>query len=217
MQRKKFKRLLYGRLDPLAIWGSGYLCPGKLQDSLFLNVLALRGELSASRFAPPKDGPICLGDPGLLMSRFINRPKASSGIVVAPHLANRGNSQLCEFLATCKFPYQLLDLTSDPIRVVRAIASAELVISSAMHPIIVAHSYSVPAVWADFGPGLEGSDYKFLDYYSSLALRPEKWVPHSPTRPYDSPPFSLAYDNQPDPIKILSIQKILAQRLTDYF
>lgn len=52
---------------------------------------------------------------------------------------------------------------------IREIASCDMVISTSLHGLIVAHAYSVPALWAENKP-LIGDRSKFFDYFSALGI-----------------------------------------------
>jgi hypothetical protein len=114
----------------------------------------------------------CLGDPGLTLSHFYKndeiKKKYEYGI-----LLHMGDIQLLfdyfdvEFVKKCC----IIDIrTGDFEKLSKDICSCNVIISSSLHGIIFAHSYSIPTIWIELSESSlcsEKSDYiKFFDYFS---------------------------------------------------
>jgi hypothetical protein len=62
-------------------------------------------------------------------------------------------------------------LNSNPSFVIADIVRHDMVFSSSLHGVIVAHAYGVPAVWIRQSDRLGGDGTKFEGYYESLGLQ----------------------------------------------
>lgn len=172
---KKFKRYCLSLGRPLNIWGMGFLQPGSRISSNFLKIHALRGMHSKERFGIRS--PLPLGDPGLLVPLIYDFKRESTNqILCLGHLhdtqANKWIDHIREINPDKKIVH--LCLSNDVKKVVYEIARSEAVVSSAMHPLIVAQSYEVPFMWVNCGENLHaGNRYKFEDYFSVFNMTPE--------------------------------------------
>ena len=53
------------------------------------------------------------------------------------------------------------------------VLACEMIVSTSLHGVIVAHAYGIPAVWADFSEAatrIQGNHVKFLDYFASVGI-----------------------------------------------
>lgn len=150
------------------VWGSGiinrdhHIAPAKF--------LAVRGPLSRARILEMgMDCPEVYGDPALLLPTIYSPdiPKKYK-LGVIPHYTEFGRAK------------EIFDKTKD-IKVVNLftnnieyttdeILKSELVLSSSLHGLIVAHAYGIPAVWIKIADKLFGDDTKFKDYYTSVKM-----------------------------------------------
>ena len=146
------------------VWGTGFMnedcVSALLQKSAKLDVRAVRGPLTRNKLVSA--GYICpevYGDPAILLPLFYNPmvQKISGKVVIIPHHSKLG-----------KYAHQydnVLDTyTNDWHKFVLEIKSAEKVISSSLHGIILAESYGIPCVWLNDIPD---SPFKYEDYYQS--------------------------------------------------
>lgn len=169
----------------MSVWGSGFISPPntlvKRPDNLSemfyrrMNFLAVRGEITKSRVEKilnKKLDNIVLGDPGLLASKLIDASsvikKHSLGII--PHYVDKHSSIFTDINANIKGS-TIIDVQDDPVKVIRNIAECEVIISTAMHGLIVADSLGIPNKWCVCSDKLTGGNYKFIDYYSSLNIK----------------------------------------------
>lgn len=171
--QKRWRRSLAGRLAPLVVWGTGFLYPGSKCSPTLLCFMAVRGEHSRDRIRG-LNGHCALGDPALLTGTLFPRAGTSSNrrILLVPSLVDKGN-WIEAALANSDLGAAYLSATDDTDMVLQAIANANLVITSAMHAMIVAISYGVPAVWvAPDQNRFEGGAWKYYDFYSAFGMQP---------------------------------------------
>jgi pyruvyltransferase len=124
------------------VWGSGVngkvLSPGGFPK---LDIRAVRGPLSAKALCQSGNAvPEVYGDPALLIPHLwsdaeLGIERRSGGTVVVPNFHDLAGA-----------PRGALDPRGDLVELVRRLASAERVIGSSLHAIIVAEAYGVPAV-----------------------------------------------------------------------
>lgn len=177
------------------IWGTG-VNPYDYQDfwlnykkaSIALHVLAVRGPITRDvLIARQVACPEVFGDPAILLPLVYPKgPQAAQGGLLIPHL--RDYLRFSENSAL-RHGLRIVNPASDWREVVDSIMSAEFVISSSLHGIIVAEAYGVPAIW--FRP-TQGEGYlKYQDYYGSTQRAPaplydlESCLKSSPQPPPD--------------------------------
>lgn len=157
------------------VCGAGLLRPESRLDLSRANVLALRGEYTAQRVKTSQK-PV-LGDPGLLVPRFIAQPTAKYDLGIVPHWSD---TQLAK-----RFPYgKIINPRDHPEVVVKQIASCKRIISSSLHGLIVADAYGIPRQAELFANAhKEGGDFKYFDYMTVFGTHPhfgEMWkAPHA--------------------------------------
>ena len=146
------------------VWGTGLMndqCVSVLpRKKAELDIRAVRGP--KTRECLVKVGYNCptrYGDPAILLPHFYNPTvtKEKGKIVIIPHQSRY------EKYAN-RFSYVLNTYTSNWQGFVCEIKSAEKVISSSLHGIILAESYGIPCVWLNDIPD---SPFKYEDYYLS--------------------------------------------------
>lgn len=188
------ERLLVGavfdewRTDrPIAVWGTGFQFePGAhlwftniRQPEAFIRPVtfhALRGKLSRARaeaITGASLSDVSLGDPGLLTALFIDtsdvRKKYRLGVV--SHFADNSYDVFDRILRDVSGSTRI-NVEGRVIDVVRQIAACEAIVSSAMHPLIIADSLRVPNRWINVSENAI-SKYKFSDYYSVFGVIPK--------------------------------------------
>jgi pyruvyltransferase len=159
-QRRAWRRWFFR--NDLHIWGTGTLFsdyPIEWPQRLCFH--AVRGSLTAKRVGVHT---VTLGDPGILASRLVDRPKKRSGMAVVPHFADKRRVALPK-------DWWIVDPEQPVDDVLSQIGSADLVLSSSLHGLIVADSFGIPCVWVKYfaeSPHLPGSPtHKFIDYAST--------------------------------------------------
>jgi pyruvyltransferase len=160
--------------QPRVIWGSGLMHEDSTVKLTSDFVVSVRGSLSRDRLRGPKANDlITLGDPGLLADTAFPQEQMSNPqeILLIPHLVDRQSKGVSQIISAIP-NVTVLDLASDPVAICARIAQAKLVISSALHPLIVADSYGVPNIWLTLSDNVLGGNFKFHDYYSVFGLKP---------------------------------------------
>ena len=169
---------------PIDVWGSGvHFESGKhieqpgieLPEKLIreVNFLAVRGKITKERIEAilgrSLGDDLPLGDPGLLMNKIIKgSSKKKYDLGVVPHFHDQSSELITGI--TKNIPNSIvLNVKSDPVKFIKKLTQCKAIISSAMHPIIVADSYGIPNIWATTG-NEKISLYKYKDYYSSLGI-----------------------------------------------
>ncbi len=166
------KLLAIGSILPFAgrgdtIWGSG-AHPEYPAGSYDLNVLAVRGPITRAELL--KAGCSCpelFGDPALLLPRFYEPTGRIRETVVVPHYSDDAG-RLFSRQARLDCTLQALDwrVTAN------IICKAKLVLASALHGLVVAEAYGIPAVWV----GCDEGHSKYHDYYLGTGREPPKPV-----------------------------------------
>ncbi|MFA1822251.1 polysaccharide pyruvyl transferase family protein [Virgibacillus oceani] len=197
---------MYGKIQsPLQIWSTGFI---EYSDKELIplrkdiNISSVRGELTRKKLEKilNKELNVPTGDGGLLASHLIKEPiekKYSIGII--PHFREKNEKVFIEM----KENYDnsvLIDLTVDPLSVVKTISECEVVISSALHGLIVADSFGIPNMRLIYTDKLLGDGYKFDDYYSGFNL-------------YSIEPFDLNNSNYPSINQIIDDYKITERQI----
>ena len=150
------------------IWGSGIISDDvdfrKMTNCHSVN--AVRGQLTKNILIENSvisSSNLPLGDPGVLMPDFYNpRVKKQYKIGIIPHYVD---AELA-FLKGIEDSV-VIDVRQDPESFVDELLKCECVISSSLHGLILADSYSVPNKWVSFSDNITGGNFKFRDYYST--------------------------------------------------
>lgn len=147
-----------------SVWGSGLL-RGATLTLPRAQFLAVRGELTRDLVSAPGD--VALGDPGILVSRFMSRPRVRWRLGMVPHHMHETDA-LWAKLASASSHVRLISVKRGPTAVLRDIASCEAIMSTSLHGLITADAFGIPAVWTTREPDLIGRRFKFNDYESAL-------------------------------------------------
>jgi len=162
---------------PLQIWSSGFIAyPTEEREFPLrknINFATVRGELTRLRLEKIMNVKLDIptGDGGLLASYLIKGPinkKYKVGII--PHFREKEELQF-KVLADRYDNSIIIDLTDDPLKVIKTISECEYILSSALHGLIVADSFGIPNKRLVLTDKLLGDGYKFDDYYSSFGVK----------------------------------------------
>ncbi len=152
------------------VWGSGIISRDiELKCGVTTQIAAARGPLTSDLFYQ-KTGKKCeiYGDPGLLISKYIPPSKEKTQKVgILPHYTDRdivtSDPNLKEFY---------IDIMSGVESVIRCVTKCDYIITSALHGIVCAEAYGIPAIWVEFSDNVAGKGFKFDDYYMGTNREP---------------------------------------------
>lgn len=165
---------------PCYVWGAGFhfekgkhlyqkdiSMPEKFARKII--VKAVRGKLSLERVKEitGNDKKIAMGDPALLASKLFNispPKKKAYSVGIVSHFLEK-NSKIFKDLNNNLKNSVIIDVEQEPLAFIKKILDCETIISTALHPIIIADSYGIPNQWINFSEN-NVSKYKFSDYYS---------------------------------------------------
>ncbi|WP_405292902.1 polysaccharide pyruvyl transferase family protein [Algibacter sp. Ld11] len=155
------------------IWGTGIMSRGQHIDNA--NFFAVRGKYTQKRLLElGYQSPSTLGDPALLMPLLYksNSPlKFKIGIV--PHHFHYENT----ISKTQSKNIKVINLLENINQVIDEVCSCEILISSSLHGIIIAHAYKKPCLWYNLSNRTIGGDnIKFADYFSSIDIEEYKAI-----------------------------------------
>lgn len=147
------------------VLGSGLIQP--IRRSLVkATILSVRGPLTRDLLGQSKTLP--LGDPGLLLSHFIRSSRIEYEFGLVPHYKDLNNPNVLKILSHFGRDILLIDVRRDPEKVSNDIAKCNVILSSSLHGLIVAHSFGHAAQWLEFSDKVQGQGFKFRDYFQSL-------------------------------------------------
>lgn len=179
-RRIKQEVIKFFDIDPLYIWGTGFMNYNTQEENIIQNrnikILSLRGNLSKNRVERilNKKLNIPTGDGGLLVDRWIGKnPPKKYRIGIIPHFKEKDSPVVSE-MRNYYSDSVIIDLGRKPIEVVKEIASCETILSSSLHGLIVADSFHIPnkhILLYPYGERMLGDGFKFADYYSSYGLK----------------------------------------------
>ena len=146
----------------LHVWGAGVLRQSSsISWPQRMHFHAVRGEFTAAR-AQLKN--VQLGDPGILVSRLVERPKRRSAVAFIPHWTEWNYASKLDLPKS----WVLVRPEQVALDAVRQIAASELIVSSSLHGLITADAFNIPSIWAEpEGPIHWDQTFKFGDYASS--------------------------------------------------
>lgn len=156
-----------------SVWGSGLL-HGKPLDLPNARFLAVRGELTRDLVRAPDD--VALGDPGILVSRFLKRPAVRWQLGVVPHHMHENDPLWRNVVASSDQRVRIIDVRRGPSAVLRDIARSAVIVSTSLHGLVTADAYGIPAVWSRMEPDLRGGRFKFDDYESVVTPGRSRFV-----------------------------------------
>jgi len=166
----------------VSIWSSGFIAQELLEGEILKRrvnkVFAVRGKYSRDRLeklTKKNLQHVPLGDGGLLANFLLDKiPEKKYSIGIIPHHVDF-NTSIVDRLKCSLSNAILINVLDDPIEVINRIAECDVIISSAMHGLIVSDSLGIPNKWIKISDNLTGGNYKFKDYYSVYDLEPEPW------------------------------------------
>ncbi|MBP1852648.1 polysaccharide pyruvyl transferase family protein [Rhizobium halophytocola] len=164
--RSPWKHYLSLRRTALGVWGTGAIrdIKGKLPN--FISIASIRGPLTRDML--DLDAKMPLGDPALLLRDILPVHGKQFRLGIVPHVSDWDAPAVHHLQASVPRSI-VIDLRNPDLdRITRDIASSDVIVSSSLHGLIVADSYSVPNVRITFRNRLNGGSRKFIDYGASV-------------------------------------------------
>lgn len=132
-------------------------------------VLALRGPLT-QEYTGITDVPV-LADPGILARELVHPISFKHNkIGVIPHYVDKTHPLISRLREDPAFT--VIDVERPCQPVCADIAACSLVLSSSLHGLVVADSYSIPNARLVLSDGIIGGDFKFMDYALGVEREP---------------------------------------------
>lgn len=153
------------------IWGSGFISADNVCTEIPAKVLAVRGPLTREKLLSMNiPCPEIYGDPALLLPEIHPKQnkKAKYQLGIIPHYLDKKEDWLKhEFLQNKKI--KIIDIQNKNImQTIEEILDCQKIISSSLHGLIIPDAYGIPSLWIEFSQPLEGSGFKFQDYFASV-------------------------------------------------
>jgi pyruvyltransferase len=114
------------------------------------------------------DCPEVFGDPALLLPLFYKPSslKKTHALGVVPHYVDKTQPSLLHFQSVPDV--LVIDIQGGIDKVVDQIVGCERIVSSSLHGLIIADAYKIPSKWIKLSEKLNGSEFKFFDYFGSV-------------------------------------------------
>lgn len=151
------------------VLGSG-LISGKLGIRLpKAQIAGVRGPLTRDAIGAPEATP--LGDPGLLMAKWVKRPGAPRfALGLVTHYHDRANPHILSIAKANPGDVTVIGVQRGARAVSRDIANCGAILSSSLHGMIIADAFGIPAGRLILSGRVEGGDFKFNDHDGALQL-----------------------------------------------
>src|SRR5690606_7229760 len=107
-------------------------------------------------------------DPGILVSRFMRRPRPRWRVGIIPHHMHEADPLWERLVASSRGDAYVIDVRRGPSAVMRDIAKCEVIVSTSLHGLITADAVGIPARWTRREPDLWGGQFKFDESESGL-------------------------------------------------
>jgi hypothetical protein len=154
--------------------GAGKLHEKDVIDLPNASFLAVRGPLSAKGLKKN----LVLADPALLADELVGFHDKEYDLGIVPHWTDKTLAKDPRFT---KFNPKIIDVTAEPLEVLREISKCKKIVTSSLHGAIVADSFVIPRR-IELAPRMithshqEGGDFKWRDYHASLGMKFEPGV-----------------------------------------
>ena len=158
------------KFSPSQIWSAGFITTpdNEIEPIKNLNISSVRGELSKQIIGRIYEdcSEITTGDAGLLAGELVNVSSVKKyDIGIIPHIREQNELQF-QLLQKNTPRSIIIDVSEDPLEILRKVAQCKCIVSSSLHGLIVADSLSIPNKWIRLTNRPLGDGFKFRDYYS---------------------------------------------------
>lgn len=163
------------------VWSTGFLmnpADKSRRCRKNLHFLAVRGEMSKAHveriIGRKLDIPV--GDGGLLADQLIGGARdVRYEIGIIPHFREQDCAEMA--LLRERHPSaHVIDLTMDPLEVIREIAACAHIFSNSLHGLVVADSLGIPNLRVYLTDAPKGDGFKYDDYYSAFGVKVEPFA-----------------------------------------
>lgn len=175
---KKKNYLCIGSIIPWLIhkrsivWGSGIGVSSLEMELKPLEIFSVRGPLTREYFRKKGlDCPAVYGDPALLFPLFyspVMKKKYKIGIILHYNDCIERNYKILSEYSKEDVCLISLDSYNNWKYFIDAVCSCDFILSTSLHGVIIADTYSVPNIWCEFTYRVEENGLKFRDYYLSV-------------------------------------------------
>lgn len=157
------------------VWGTGSRDgnvphDGEARALQFSKVLAVRGP--RTRDALGCSDRLPMGDPGVLAAKLAADGQRRSKVArrtLLPHFRSWSSPEgVACIKEASKEGFSIIYPTDSPTRVIRKIMDSDVLLSSSLHGIIVAHSVGTPVIPVSLERGGSESRFKFEDYFATV-------------------------------------------------
>jgi pyruvyltransferase len=166
------------------ILGTGFMYRDSIRSLTQARILALRGELTREKIGASKD--TVLGDPGLLVSRFLRkRQKKQFKLGIIPHFVDKKDECIRKFSLAYPRDVLVIDIQGHPLDVLKNVDKCDYIVSSSLHGLVFADSLEIPNAWVTLSDRVSGKGFKFYDYNSALGKIQEPLIMTGSETPAD--------------------------------
>jgi pyruvyltransferase len=119
------------------ILGTGFMHGDSVRSFANARILAVRGEFTRNNIGAPID--TILGDPGLLVSRYLSRRKKKQYTLgIIPHYIDKKDIRIRKICKKYSKEILFIDVQHDPLSVLRKIDQCDFILSSSLHGLVFA-------------------------------------------------------------------------------
>ena len=153
-------------------WGTGIISKEESFKGAG-NIIGVRGPLTRDLIKKVPQPPT-IGDPALLLPLVYKKSLSKRfEIGFVPHAEDR--VALSQNYQKLDNNILVIDVRTNEIeKFIDQILSCELIFSSSLHGLIIAHAYDIPAIWIKLSNNVIGGNFKFYDYFLSVGIKPYK-------------------------------------------
>lgn len=162
--------IISDNIDRAIIWGTGASHAKAIISPKIKAYHAVRGPITARMVKEQRGVDVkVVGDPGILLRRFYDKPIPHSSerkyIGLAPHYVDY---QEIKDMGLDESVFKIINLKAGIQHFLDEVVQCRKVFSSSLHGIIGSHSMRTPCQWVKFSDKVLGDGTKFLDYFGSI-------------------------------------------------
>lgn len=159
------------------VWGSGI---SSMNDEVVkdVNYISVRGPYTLGKVEDSGSSCTIVGDPALLIPDFIEPTEKNSKVRIMPNYLD-----FHSFDADDKIISPMVFVLQSLQKCLADLSSSDVIISTSLYGLIIAHAYGIPTVWAEL---VERDKTKFYDYFASIGYYEEEPIKISKDFDYDN-------------------------------